>query len=54
MLWGLIIGAVAAILQSDWWLLLAAVLVGVVLSSWRINALSRALRGEGHSPFESS
>jgi uncharacterized membrane protein YccC len=53
-LWGLIIGAVAAILQGDWWLLLVAVLVGAVFSSWRINALSRALRGEGHSPYESS
>ena len=53
-LWGLIIGAVAAILQGDWWLLLAAVLVGAVLSSWRINAMSRALKGEGHSPFGSS
>jgi len=53
-LWGLIIGAVAAILQGDWWLLLAAVLVGAFLSSWRINAMSRALKGEGHSPFGSS
>ena len=53
-LWGLLIGIVAAILQGDSWPLLAFALVGAVLSSWRANAMSRALRGQGHSPYESS
>ena len=53
-LWGLVVGVVASIFEGDWWPLLAFVVVGAVLSGWQANAMSRALRAQGHSPYESS